>query len=152
MNKLNPLDKIFFVSAIILTVILSYLSYHTVDALKSADSLDITLYDYHTYDSFLVLANPVSFVLLLILSNIGYLKHQRGSFFLITFCIFAVFATIDYAYISDEFFRFRKRSGLWKGEFSLSFLMGLFLCVIAGALTLINYLILATYKKYSKKS
>ncbi len=151
LSKLNTPDKVFLSSAAIMIAVLSYLSYRTINVLESTDSVDSVMYDYHTLDSILAFATPCFFAVLLVLSNIADLKRARGIFFLAAFLIFAVFTVIDYAYIAEEFFHFRKRSGMWKGEFSVTFLIGSFWCLIAGSVTLINYLALFTYKKYFKK-
>lgn len=151
LSKLHPPDKIFLGLVLAMLAILSYLSYRTINVLDSTDSVDSIMYDYHTYDSILALATPVFFMFLLILSNIADIKRERGILFLTSFLIFAVFTVIDYAYIGQEFFHFQKRTGLLKREFSVTFLIGLFWCFIAGAAALINYLVLFTYKKYFKK-
>jgi hypothetical protein len=151
MNKFTEFGKYFFSFIGLAALVLSYLCYVVVKALHSGESTDTVLYTYHTYDRIISLAVPAVFVLSLILSNIGFLKYQRGIFFLIPFIVFAAFTLLDYAYLSDEYFRFRKNAGLWKGEFSIAVLMGLFICFVAGSITVINYLILVTYKKYIKK-
>jgi hypothetical protein len=148
LKKLNIPDRIFLMAMMVLLVLLSVLSFHILRTLNSDDSPDTILYEYHTYDSILVMANPIGFVILLVLSNVSYVRQSRGFFFLVTFLIFAIFTMMDYAYISDTFFHFRKRNGMWKGEFSIAFLMGVILCVIAGAVALVNYLVLATIKKH----
>lgn len=76
-------------------------------------------------------------LLMLVLTNIMCIKSQKRNGFLLPYLWFIVHAFL-YGFLQEQIFHFRKQTGLWAGEFSLSFFIVLIYTLIALLIYLLN--------------
>ncbi len=149
MNQLNQHQKLFLLIAIAGSICLAVLAYLALVPLDIASpdtkaaSAESTKYS-EWFDKITL----VIYVALIFISNLIYRSTGKGINLFYGWLFFTVFTLISYVYLSNEQFHFRKETGLWEGESSLSFLGGIFLCGVAAIAAGINYLVL---KKLVKK-
>ncbi len=143
MNLLNQPKKLFLaviITGIAALIALSYNTLHPVydSTLLPKDAADLSLRfsDYFNKSTLLV------YVVLIFITNLIYRDTQKGIYLLYALLFFSALTLFSYMYMAEELFHFRKRTGLWEGESSLTFIGGIFLCLIAATAAFINYAVL----------
>jgi hypothetical protein len=118
---------------------LVYMSFSILD--RSDLLLADRVSDFMRYDNILISVIQISFIGLLVLANWGYFRQLRLTkwAFIIALSFFNFFVLLDYIFIAETFFHFKKQNGLWKGEFSIAGLAGLFMCFVATLFVVANY-------------
>lgn len=118
---------------------LAYLCFSVLNRsdLRVADKVS----DFVRYDNILISVIQISFIALLVLANWAYFHRLQLTkwVFLIAFGFFSFFILLDYIFISETFFHFKKQNDLWKGEFSITGLAGLLMCFVAALFVVTNY-------------
>jgi hypothetical protein len=82
------------------------------------------------------------YAVLIFIANLIYRNTQKGIYLFYAWLFFSALTLFSYMYMSEELFHFKKQNDLWKGESSLAFIAGLFLCLIAATAAFINYAVL----------
>lgn len=144
MKRANTV-KLFLTLHTIFFVVLAFLSYMAYDSYNSPLAHTDVPERFAMYSRMLTAATIFSFVILLILSNITFLRSGSGIYFLMTLLLFTVFTLLDYSYITENFSVFKRQNGLWEGGFSVAGIYGVIYCGGALLLTSANYLILKGY-------
>lgn len=118
---------------------LTYLCFSVLNRsdLRVADRVS----DFVRYDKILISVIQISFIALLVFANWAYFHRLRLTkwTFLIALGFFSFFILLDYVFISETFFHFKKQNDLWKGEFSITGLAGLLICFVAALFVVANY-------------
>lgn len=149
MNLLNQPHKLFLIvvsTGFIALFALAYLSLHPLyDAgLQPQDAADQS----RKFSDYFDKATLLIYVVLIFIANLIYRDTQKGIYLLYAWLFFSALTLFSYMYMAEELFHFRKTNDLWKGESSLTFIGGIFLCLIAATAAFINYAVL---KKVMKK-
>jgi hypothetical protein len=98
---------------------------------------------YTLFTGYMNWLNMAGFVIMLVYSNVYFLKKQQGGLlFIVTFILSALFANLYFAYLSETYFHFKKKTGLWEGGFSLAPFFGFIITAGILALVVTNYVIL----------
>ena len=71
------------------------------------------------------------YVLLIFFANLIFKNPQKGIYFFYGWIFFSIFTLSSYIIMSEIFFHFKQRSGLWHGEFSIAGFAGMALCLVA---------------------
>ncbi len=71
-------------------------------------------------------------------ANIGAVKLKQ-KFWLFVPLFFIVFVAIKMSKIDEEIFAFKKNNGMWKGDFSLSFIATILIILLAVIVFVINF-------------
>jgi hypothetical protein len=97
--------------------------------------------DFIRFDNILINVIQISFIALLVLANWAYFHRLRLTkwTFIIALSFFSFFVLLDYIFIAETFFHFKKQNDLWKGEFSITALAGLLMCFVAALFVVANY-------------
>ena len=93
-------------------------------------------------------ATLLIYAILIFVANLVYRNTGKAIYLFYAWLFFSAFTLFSYIYMAEELFHFKKRTGLWKGEFSAAFIGGIFLCLIAATAAFINYVVL---KKMARK-
>lgn len=81
---------------------------------------------------------PLVFILLLFLQVHAYLRRgASGWIFVVGWLYFVLFTAVDYVWLSDAVFRHTKETGTWRGGFNAMGLVGIFLALIGGLVSLV---------------
>ncbi len=144
------IHHVYHILAGLSTAILSVGVYLNLDVLSSGETLDTVLDTFLFYNAILTVLVPALSAMLLIPANLEYFKTGRGFVFVIPALVFTVFTMADYGYIGQVFFQFRKSHGLWRGEFSLTAVLGFVWCFFAVLATVLNYAGVRLIRKYTR--
>jgi hypothetical protein len=134
--------NIFFGFLILATLVCGELAYLCFSVLNRSDlRVADRVSDFLRYDNILISVIQISFIALLVLANWAYFRRLRLTkwVFLIALGFFNFFILLDYIFISETFFHFKKQNDLWKGEFSITGLAGLLMCFVAALFVVANY-------------
>jgi hypothetical protein len=129
----------FLMLAILVCGELAYLCFSILD--RSDLRIANRISDFMRYDNILINVIQISFIALLVLANWGYFYRLRLTkwTFIIALGFFSSFILLDYIFIAETFFHFKKQNDLWKGEFSITALAGLLMCFVAALFVVANY-------------
>lgn len=83
---------------------------------------------------------------MLVLTNMICIKSQKRNWLLLPYLWFIIHAFL-YGFLQEQIFHFREQTGLWAGEFSLSFFIVLIYSLIALLIYLLNRLIVLWISK-----
>lgn len=132
------------------TAILSAGVYLNLDVLSSGETFDTVLDTFLFYNAILTVLVPALSAMLLIPANLEYFKTGRGFVFVVPVLVFTVFTMADYGYIGQVFLQFKKSHGLWRGEFSLTLILGIVWCFFAMLMAGLNYMGVRLIYKYTR--
>ncbi|MFN4286415.1 MAG: hypothetical protein ACK4E8_10680 [Lacibacter sp.] len=79
----------------------------------------------------------------LLLANWLYVQQQRRGYLLLTWLFYGLGLVLIYLLLSDQYFQFRKQTGLWAGEFGAGGLFGLFWLLVGTVVIVLNAVVLA---------
>ncbi|NUM31900.1 MAG: hypothetical protein HUU47_06200 [Bacteroidetes bacterium] len=134
--------KIFFSIAFIGIAILAVLTYLSKNALVSDTNAAENLKNFNYYYNYLSDGNLILFAVLLFVSNILYISGRHWFTFICTGIILLFFNVIDWFWLSEMFFHYKKRNHLWQGETNLAYIVGFFFSILGLLIIVINYYIL----------
>lgn len=129
---------------------LSWLAVTSLSTLLSGQAIDQIIEQHLRNNSALTLLVPAHFLLLVLLANLDFFRTGSALLFFLSALWFSVFTLFDYWVIGDAFFHFKKTHGLWKGEFSLGWIYGIFWCMTTTVLTALNYAAVRMIRRYTQ--
>ncbi len=142
------MNKLFFVLLAALSCIFLYLIFSNFTVLNSDRGLDYIMDAYHRDADWVTYGVPLAYLLLLTLANREYYRGGSPQGFLWSGLFFILLTALDWIFISNEFFHFKQRMGVWKGEYSLAGIFGLFLILMCILLTMGSYFLIKTMRKF----
>ena len=145
--KSTFVKKTFWILFIIFFVTLAVLSFLTFNVIDVNEDVTQVVVRYDCYDAILTTLTPIFFLILLILSNIAFIKNDISYYFWMTLFLYVVFTLVDYVYISGVYLHYQKICGISTGEITIEGIRGLILCMIAVFICVINYFALVIIKK-----
>ena len=145
--KSTIVKKTFWILFIIFLVTLAVLSIMTFNVIDVSEDVTQVVVNYDFYDAILTSLTPIFFLILLVLSNIAFMKDDISYYFWMTLFLYVVFTLVNYVYISGVYFHYKKICGVSTGEISIACVRGLILCMIAIFICVINYFTLVIMKK-----
>jgi hypothetical protein len=134
--------KIYFGFLMLATLACGGFTYLCLSGLNRSDKqIAERVSDFMRYENILTSVIQISFIALLVLANWAFFNRLRLTkwAFLIALSFFSFFVLLDYIFIAETFFHFKKKNDLWKGEFSVSGLAGLLFCFVAALFVVANY-------------
>lgn len=138
----NSLLYGFIVLTAILFVAMVYFAYVADNCLTSTTDPTNAIAKFYKNTYYLNLINVVGFFVLLIYANFYYWKKKQGGLlFIVSFLISAVFTNLNYSYLYEAAFSYKKATGLWEGGFSLAPFFGFIITACILALVATNYII-----------
>ena len=145
--KSTFVKKTFWILFIIFFVTLAVLSFLTFNVIDVNEDVTQVVVRYDCYDAILTTLTPIFFLILLILSNIAFMKNDISYYFWMTLFLYVAFTLVNYVYISGVYFHYKKICGVSTGEISIEGIRGLILCMITVFICVINYFTLVIIKK-----
>lgn len=140
------MKKIIFTLAalgVVCTTTFSFCFYNALNQSGSAVEIQKKLMHSAAY----ILNTGIAIALLMLVpATMTSIKTQKKYWLLLPYLWFISNAFL-YGFFQEELFHFRKQTGLWAGEFSLSFLIVLIYALIAFLIYLLNRLILTWITK-----
>jgi hypothetical protein len=122
--------------------ILCVLTYLTQRPLILNDNARETLQKVYHNNRNLTIVNFVTYFILLFISNIMYIRERYWDTFIWAGLIFSTFTLIDWWWLGEKIFHYKKSNDLWMGEFSLGPLMGIILAIFGLTIAIGNYMLL----------
>ena len=119
----------------------------TFNVIDVSEDITQVVVNYDFYDAILTSLTPIFFLILLIISNIAFMKNDISYYFWMTLFLYVVFTLVNYVYISGVYFHYKKICGVSTGEISIEGIRGLILCMITVFICVINYFTLVIIKK-----
>ena len=98
--------------------------------------------NFYTYNRYLISGTFMLYFLLLIVSNIMYLRQKFRYPFIWTGILFTAFTMASWWWLSDKVFAYKKAHEMWQGEFNVGLLIGFFISILGIALLAGNFAIL----------
>ncbi len=126
-------------AGICLLFIFSYLTYRSL-IMGSYAKENVT--QFYNNNRYLTNANNLVFIILLFVSNILFIRHRYWDTFIWTGLIFFTFALIDWWWLSEIVFHYKKKNDLLEGESNLMPFFGIAIALFVMGLTIGNYLLL----------
>ncbi len=141
--------KITFIIILIFSLFLYYVArkYDAVNALKFAFAKDYVPFYEAAADEFWIVGIFICFASW-VWVDVVVIKTKQLFWLWIPF-LFIIVVTITNTNHEEKLFHFKKANGLWKGGFSLSYVFGIGVIIIAGITLIINYL---AFKWYFSKA
>jgi hypothetical protein len=142
MGESVSFKNIFFGFLIVAVLACGELAYMSFAILNRADlRVADRVSDFMRFDNMLINVIQSSFIGLLVLANWAYFHRLRLTkwAFITALSFFSFFVLLDYIFIAETFFHFKKQNDLWKGEFSITGLAGLLMCFVAALFVVANY-------------
>ncbi len=132
------LSKIYLGLLAVSFAVMAFFTYYSLSWLQSIGqpAAAVEGYEYHANLACIFLA--ISGVILLMLANGVLWATQRAWAMWTTFVFIAVFVIVEYFWLGEVFFRYKKTNGIFDGSFSLGPVMGAILVVIAGVVVFVN--------------
>ena len=145
--KLIAMKRVFWILFIIFFITLVVLSIMTFNVIDVSEDITQVVVNYDFYDAILTSLTPIFFLILLILSNIAFMKNDISYYFWMTLFLYVVFTLVNYVYISRVYLHYKEICGVSTGEISIEGIRGLILSMIAVFICVINYFTLVIIKK-----
>ena len=145
--KTISVKKTFWILFILFFIALAVLSIMIFNVIDVSEDITQVVVNYDFYDTLLTSLTPIFFLILLVLSNVAFMKDDISYYFWMTLFLYVVFTLVNYVYISGVYFHYKKICGVSTGEISIEGIRGLILCMIAIFICVINYFTLVIMKK-----
>ena len=145
--KTISVKKTFWILFILFFIALAVLSIMIFNVIDVSEDITQVVVNYDFYDTLLTSLTPIFFLILLVLSNVAFMKDDISYYFWMTLFLYVVFTLVNYVYISGVYFHYKKLCGVSTGEISIEGIRGLILCMIAIFICVINYFTLVIIKK-----
>ena len=129
----------FAVTGILILSILIYLSNRQLTLDINAKEALIKAY---RHNKNLTIANFIIYFILLFISNIMYIKEKYWDTFIWAGLIFSTFTILDWWWLGEKIFHYKKANDLWLGEFSLGPIMGIIMALFGLSIAIGNYMLL----------
>jgi hypothetical protein len=143
MNLLTQPQKLFVIIIITGFIALFALSHFALHPLYDTSLLPPDAADQsRKFSDYFDKGTLLIYVVLIFIANLIYRDTQKGIYLFYAWLFFSALTLFSYMYMSEELFHFKKRNNLWEGESSLTFIAGLFLCLLAATAAFINYAVL----------
>lgn len=134
--------SIFFglaLAGILVLSILVFLTKHQLSA-ETSPKVNVELFYYYYHN--LTTANNLIFIILLFAANLIFIAKRYWDTFIWTGIIFLTFTLLDWWWLSEIVFHYKKSNDLWEGESNLGPFAGIFIALFGLAVTTLNYFIL----------
>lgn len=145
-TELRTMKKILIalmVAGLLLSTCLTFYFFHSLAQKLPAAEIQKSLMKSTAY----LLDTGIIFALLMLLpTNIIYIKGQKRNVLLLPYLWFIINAFL-YGFLQEQIFHFRKQTGLWTGEFSVSLFIVLIYTFVALLIYLLNRLIVLWISK-----
>ena len=136
------LTKIYLILLALAVLTAASFGYYAWSWLQSIGDPKIAVENYAVWENYYSLTVYGASLILLITANV-ILWTQRNSWALwTTLGYFAVFVLLDYFWLGETYFQFKKANGLWEGGFSVGTILGLGICVAAAVLIFLNQFVI----------
>ena len=137
--------KIFFAIAFIGIIVLSSFTFLAVNSLKSLENAHTNSLNFQKYYGLLTKGYLILFAILLLVSNIMYIRNKVWATFIWTGIIFLAFTIIDWFWLSEMIFHYKKKNKLWEGESNLGYIVGFLFAFLSFCIIVFNYLTLKIF-------
>lgn len=131
-------------AGILVLFIFSYLAQH---ALITGQIPKENVIRFYTYNRYLTIGNFLIYFILLFVANLMYIKQRYWDTFIWSAVIFMSFTLIDWWWLGETIFRYKKNNELWLGEFSLGPFVGIMISLFGLVIALGNYALLKRFVK-----
>jgi len=134
--------SVFFGLALAGIFVLIIFSYLTQRPLKVENAAEDALMKFYHYNRNLTIGTFIIFFILLFVSSIMYIRSRYWDTFIWTGLIFATFTLVDWWWLSDLAFLYRKEHNSLPGESNLYPLVGVLIALAGIGITIGNFLLL----------
>ena len=141
MQKLRS-HTIFFGLALAGIFILFVFTYLAQRPLNLDGNAKETVQKVYHFNKYLSIGNFIVFVILLFVSNIMYITQRYWDTFIWAGLIFSSYTLIDWWWLGEKLFHYRKANDLWLGESSLGPFVGIMIALFGLAVAVGNYFLL----------
>ncbi|MFM9945395.1 MAG: hypothetical protein ACKVQB_09215 [Bacteroidia bacterium] len=152
MQKLRS-HTIFFILALVGILILFIYTYLAQRPLSLDGNARETVQKAYHFNKNLTIGNFIVYVILLFVSNIMYIRQRYWDTFIWAGLIFSTFTLLDWWWLSEMVFHYKKTNDLWEGESNLYPFFGIIIALFGLFIAVLNYLSLKRiYKEKDVKS
>lgn len=122
----SRIHRWFWILTSVGVVICLYLSYKTYMSLQQVGVAEDKLLVYNDNEQMLTFFINMGFIVMIIASNLSSLFSRKlvWMFYIITFLVYSGFAILNFFFLADTMFNFKKFNQLWEGEINFSALKG----------------------------
>lgn len=138
---------IFFGLAFIGILVLTILVFLTKHQLSSDTNPKVNVELFYHYNHYLTNCNTLVFVILLFAANIIFIRQRYWDTFIWAGIIFLGFTLIDWWWLSELVFHYKKSNELWEGESNLGPFIGIIISILGLFIAVLNYFILKRFYK-----
>lgn len=114
--------------------------------LNSVSPADMAVIELHRMADTAFYISWGSTILFTLLANLFYWQNGQHRFFWLTLLYFSI-TNIAYYWLLEECFLFKKANGLWRGEFSLTYIGAVFFIILWATALVINYAVIRHLRK-----
>jgi len=139
--------SIFFGLALGGILILFLFTYLAQQALINSVNARENVISFYKYNRYLTIGTFVVYFVLLLVANLMYIKQRYWDTFIWAAIIFSAFTIIDWWWLSETIFRYKKMNDLWLGEFSIGPFVGVMIALFGIVIAIGNYALLKRFVK-----
>ncbi len=133
--------KIYFVLLLISALAMSFLTYYSWSWLQSIGKPQTAIENFDFWFNYFSIAFWATSILLLIVANIILWTRKSAWALWTTLGYFVALTLINYFWLGESYFQFKKANNLWQGGFSVGSFVGIGLCIIAAVVVFFDQFI-----------
>jgi uncharacterized membrane protein YGL010W len=133
---------VFFSLALIGLAVLLIFVYLAKRELNSYNLPNEKITQFYKYKNYLTIGNFIVFLFLLFTANIMYIRQRYWDTFIWAGIIFVSFALIDWWWLGNMIFEFKKQNNIDFGELSIGPFVGIMIALFGLGLAIGNYMLL----------
>jgi len=134
--------KLFFSLALIGILVLLIFVTLTKNQLLSEENAKLNVEEFNFYNHYLTTGNFIVYLILLFIANFMFIKVRYWDTFIWAGVIFLTFTLIDWFWLSEMVFHYRKSNTLWLGESNLRPFVGILIALAGLVVAILNYVLL----------
>ena len=141
MNRIKS-HTIFFGLALAGIAFLLIYTWLTAGPLNDNEAAKENVILFYHYNSFVTTGNYFLYLILLFVANIMYIRQRYWDTFIWAGIIFAAFTLVDWWWLGEKVFVYKKMNELWLGETNLGPFIGIMIALFGLGLAIANYMLL----------
>jgi hypothetical protein len=134
-------SRLFLLVSTLLSLVMIWFIYQAYQSVHVFTDPNAAASQFHKFDGLVFPVNLLLLVINIVLSIWIKIKTGNGMCFWYALLLFIFFLNLDFFWLADVFFRFKKATHLWRGGFSISGIIALVLSGMAAVATLVVALV-----------
>ncbi len=138
---------IYFAVLVASILLMGFFTFYSWAWLQSIGQPAVAVAGYDFHAGLAIPALWISFVILLVIGNVILWTTRNGWALWSSFGYLAVFIVIQYFWLNEALFHFKKDAGLWQGGFSVGPIVGAVMIVAAGIGTFFDHMLIVRLQR-----